>query len=77
MPIRKIRNPKNFDKCRWCNHYFLSHTSMADGTNFCEWGNSSFYPTKCYCTDFAPKDNLEFLEYKSDKKGKENGTRNV
>lgn len=66
MPLRKIRNPYNFEKCRWCDHYFLSHTDMPDGNRFCEWAEGIYSPnrTKCECKDFAPKDNLEFLEYK-------------
>lgn len=68
MPIRKIKNPYNFEKCRWCSHYFISHTSMLDGTNFCEWGNSAFRSTKCDCKDFAPEDNLDYLEYLYNKK---------
>jgi len=72
MPLRKIKNPYNFQKCRTCDHYFLSHTSMPDETIFCEWGNSSYKPTRCYCRDFVPKDNLEFLEWKLDKKRKKN-----
>ena len=70
MPIRKIKNPYNFSHCRFCSHYFLSHTSMADGTNFCEWGNGIYNPTKCECTDFAPEDNLDYLEWKYEQLGK-------
>lgn len=71
MPIRKIRNPYNFEKCRWCDHYFLSHTSMPDGNRFCEWAEGIYTPnrSKCECKDFAPQDNLEFLEYKYEQLG--------
>ena len=68
MPIRKIRDPYNFSRCRWCNHYFLSHTSMADGIRICEWSNGGRISTKCKCKDFAPIDNLEFLEWQYKKK---------
>ena len=71
MPIRKIKSPKNFQLCRTCEHYFISHMVKSDGTIFCQWMNSSFYPNSCKCKEFLPKDNLEFLEWeygKLDKK---------
>lgn len=65
MPLRRIRNPYNFEKCRSCSHYFLSHTVLLPSGNIiCEWGNSSYKPHHCECTEFLPKDNLEFLEMK-------------
>lgn len=63
MPLRKIKNPRSFEKCRTCNHYFISHQTSLDGAIYCQWMYSSYQPHHCDCKDFAPKDNLEFLEY--------------
>jgi hypothetical protein len=58
MPIRKIKNPKSFDLCRVCKHYYLSHTDIAHQPSFCHNITMS-----CKCKEFLPEDNLEFLEY--------------
>jgi len=61
MPLRKIRNPYNFEKCRTCNHFYLSHTDIKHNYPVtCQYviGGS------CRCIEFLPQDNLEFLEYK-------------
>ena len=58
MPIRKIRNAKSFDKCRACNHSYISHTDFNRQNCLCQYvvdGN-------CRCLEFLPSDNLEFLE---------------
>jgi len=58
MPIRKIKNPKNFCTCRVCGHFFLSHTNTDNKPSVCHY---SF--KVCKCKGFKPKDNLEFLEW--------------
>ena len=60
MPLRKIKNPKSFEKCRTCNHSYISHTDIAHVPSTCQYviGGS------CRCIEFLPQDNLEFLEYK-------------
>jgi len=70
MPIRKIKNPYNFEKCRWCSHYFISHLSLSEEKQVCGWINSAERLIKCDCTDYAPEDNLEYLEMKYDQLGK-------
>lgn len=79
MPLRRISNPYNFEKCRSCNHYFISHTEMSDGNRFCEWAEGIYFAnrSKCTCKDFAPIDNLEYLEWKYVKRGEQDGTRKV
>lgn len=64
MPLRKIRNPRSFDKCRSCKHSYISHTGIAYKPSTCQYmvnGN-------CKCPEFLPEDNLEFLEYKVSRK---------
>lgn len=62
MPIRKIKNPYNFETCRACSHYYLGHTNSSGERDACIFGF-----TLCPCKEFLPKDNLEFLEYKYEK----------
>jgi len=62
-----LRFQKAFAKCRYCNHPKMIHSLIpkrcvdarlkADGTY-----------KQCRCKNFEPKDNLEFLEYRYDKK---------
>lgn len=70
MPIRKIRDPFNFSRCRFCNHYFLAHSSKLGTNKHCEWKDFDLIE-RCKCKGFAPVENLEFLEWeygKLDKK---------
>jgi hypothetical protein len=60
MPLRKIRNPRNFDRCRVCNHSYLSHTDFKNIPSKCQY----IVDGNCKCVEFLPQDNLEFLEYK-------------
>jgi hypothetical protein len=60
MPLRKIRNPKSFDKCRTCKHSYVSHTDIIHNPSVCQYVVNG----SCRCKEFLPKDNLEFLEYK-------------
>lgn len=64
MPIRKIRNPKNFNKCRVCKHSFISHTDFNHKPSTCQ----NIINGTCRCVEFLPSDNLEFLEYKYGKR---------
>lgn len=60
MPLRKIKNPRNFEKCRACEHSYISHTDIAHNPSVCGYVVNG----PCRCSEFIPKDNLEFLEYK-------------
>jgi len=55
-------------KCRDCNHSHLNDTCVE----FQEWGAVTF--VKCQCKEYAPKDNLEYLEHLYDKKQKKEST---
>lgn len=57
MPSRKIKDPYNFNLCRSCKHYYLSHTDEDFALSFCH-----NLADRCKCKEFLPKDNLEFLE---------------
>jgi len=55
----------NFERCRTCNHYFISHTSK------CVYCFDNAELKLCGCEEFSPSDNIDFLEYeygKLDKK---------
>jgi len=60
MPLRKIKNPKNFETCRSCSHYYLSHTDVLHVPSVCGY----IVNGPCRCIEFLPTDNLQFLEYK-------------
>ena len=64
MPLRKIRNPKSFDKCRSCQHSYLSHTDLNSQNCLCQY----VVDGACQCPEYLPEDNLEFLEYKYGRK---------
>ena len=64
MPIRKIKNPRNFDRCRSCKHSYISHTDFDHKPARCQ----NIIDGSCRCTEFEPKDNLEFLEWKYGRK---------
>ena len=60
MPIRKIINPKSFEKCRTCKHSYISHTDFKHEPINCQ----NVVHGSCRCIEFLPQDNLKFLEYK-------------
>jgi len=60
MPLRRICNPRSFDKCRTCQHSFISHTTADHKPCACQF----LVYGSCRCVEFLPQDNLEFLEYK-------------
>jgi len=64
MPLRKIRNPYNFERCRSCKHNYISHTDFAHNKSACQYAVNG----NCKCKEFLPQDNLAFLEYKYDKR---------
>jgi hypothetical protein len=66
MPIRKTRNPRSFEKCRACRHSFISHTDLKNLPDVCLF----ILEGGCKCKEFLPEDNLEFLEYKAQKRNK-------
>jgi hypothetical protein len=61
------RFEKALAPCRNCNHAKLPHlliqNKCVDGTL-----NVTGHYEQCSCRNFEPKDNLEYLEYKYDKK---------
>lgn len=61
--IRKIRNPRSFEKCRSCGHYYISHTDYNHKSSFCH----SVVNKECQCKEWLPTNNLEFLEWKYDR----------
>jgi hypothetical protein len=63
MPLRKIKNPKSFDLCRTCSHYYLSHTDIEHKPSFCH-----TTVDRCKCQEYVPKENLEYLEWKYERK---------
>lgn len=68
MSLRKIKNIRNFELCRSCNHFFLSHTTIYNHPSHCHiLIDPDFKNRPCKCSEFLPKDNLKFLEYKYDK----------
>jgi len=60
MPLRRIKNPKSFEKCRTCKHSYISHTDIIHNPSRCQ----NIINGSCRCIGFLPADNLEFLEYK-------------
>lgn len=58
--LRRIKNPKSFEKCRVCKHSYISHTDFSHQPSNCQYAVHG----SCKCTEFFPSDNLEFLEYK-------------
>jgi hypothetical protein len=65
MPIRKIKNPRNFEICRVCSHPYLAHTAEDWKPENCHRvvDNDTMKYKPCKCKGFKPKDNLEFLEW--------------
>lgn len=64
---RRINNLKNFELCRFCNHYYAAHTDSKWKPTSCQ-NIVTFDKFKpCKCPEFFSKDNLEFLEQKYDK----------
>jgi hypothetical protein len=66
------RFQKALTPCRGCNHPKMAHSFLGPfkGTGKCVDARvtvSGMYK-QCTCRNFEPKDNLEFLEYKYDKK---------
>jgi hypothetical protein len=70
MPIRRIKNVRNFDLCRDCSHHYLSHLSAFGFPVKCQMIYDETYLrfVSCSCLEFKPKDNLKYLEYLYDKK---------
>jgi hypothetical protein len=60
MPLRRIKNLYNFEKCRTCLHFYISHTDVKYNASACQ----NIVDGNCSCVEFLPQDNLEFLEYK-------------
>ena len=60
MPVRKIRSINSFEKCRTCDHSFISHTDYKKQPCSCQ----NIVQGICKCKEFFSKDNLEFLEQK-------------
>ena len=65
MPLHRIKNPKNFEKCRTCNHSYISHTDIVHNPSICQY----IVNGTCGCMEYLPQDNLEFLEYECVKRG--------
>lgn len=64
MLNKRIRDPRNFEKCRTCDHYSLSHTDERYLKSYCHMVYDEVQKhNPCRCSEFLPKDNLEFLEY--------------
>lgn len=55
-------------RCRDCNHAHLNNECIE----FTDWGSVTF--VKCTCKEYAPKDNLEYLEHLYDKKQRKEST---
>jgi len=60
MPLRRIKNPRSFEKCRSCKHSYISHTDIEHNPSLCQ----NVVAGNCRCPEFLPQDNLAFLEYK-------------
>lgn len=67
-----LRFQKALARCRNCNHIKMIHSFLN-----CNKSNCIDYKVdvagkskRCKCKEYLPKDNLEFLEYKLDEKGK-------
>jgi hypothetical protein len=67
MPIRRIKNIFNFELCRNCEHYFLSHTDVDKKPGKCIYMAFKNFTLACKCAEFLPKENLKYLEYLYDK----------
>jgi hypothetical protein len=69
-----VRFQKALTPCRNCNHPKMTHSflGMFKGIGKCVDAKVTANGTynQCYCKEFLPKDNLEYLEYKYDKKRK-------
>lgn len=59
MPLRRIKNPRSFDKCRACSHQYITHTDFKHYPSKCQY----VIDGHCRCQEFVPPGNLEFLEY--------------
>lgn len=79
MPLRKIRNPRSFERCRTCQHGYISHTEFDSLTlSKCHYFFDKLHKyNPCLCEEFLPEDNLEYLEWEVAKRGIQDGTRKV
>jgi hypothetical protein len=67
-PEENERFRKGLSKCRTCDHVMIAHNN----SNSCmdaRLTNKEVY-SRCICTQFIPKDNLEFLEWAAENKKK-------
>lgn len=63
---------KGLSKCRNCTHVRMAHSFLGLFQNVGKCMDATLIATgeykQCSCDVFEPQDNLEFLEYKYDKK---------
>lgn len=66
QPISSLPEIK-LKKCRTCSHAHLAGQEVCIDNFY----SGSIYPVTCGCKEYIPKDNLEYMEWKYNKKKNE------